>query len=137
MLSDSQKYLLDKIMRKAEQKKEEYLEIEKLGIRYPIIVLSPTCLEITMDSIWAGNSYDREEARAIFYKAWGHDNGKPMVYYSGSSVFVYPDKFANEILPWLSLEIVRIGQEVSKEEDLPQTFNMSIEDLIKKISSLL
>lgn len=106
MLSDSQQDYLDKIIREAQQRKEEYLKREKLGIGHTkFFVLSPNCLESnTRGSNWAGESYDREEARAIFYKAWGHDNGKPMVHYSGSSGFVYPDNLAKEILPWLSQE---------------------------------
>lgn len=106
MLSPEHQNYLDKIMQEAEQRKKEYYEREKLGIGHTkFFVLSPNCLEPgTGGSIWAGETYDREEARAIFYKAWGCDNGKPMVHYSLDSGFVYPDNFADKILPWLSQE---------------------------------
>lgn len=105
MLSDSQQEFLNKIMQEAQQRKLKYFERERLGLGHTkYIVLSPNCLEVNkIGSIWAGETYDKEEAREVFHRHWGHENGKPMVYYSGNN-YVYPENYADSILDWLKEE---------------------------------
>ena len=104
MLTDQQKNLLKEITTEEEQRKQAYFEREKAGIGHTkYVVLHPRCLEVSHDSIWAGETYNKEEARRIFYEVWGHSSGSPMVHPSGNH-YVYPKNYENQILDWLAEE---------------------------------
>lgn len=105
-LTKEQQKLVDDIMQEFEDSKTRYKERELLEIGHiKYVVVSPNCLKIGSGSLRAGESYDKEEARRIFFEVWGYDNGKPMCYPSGLNFcYVYPSNFEDEILEWLTEE---------------------------------
>jgi hypothetical protein len=72
-----------------------------VSIKY--IVLHPDCINKIGGTIYAGETYDREEAKEIFHRVWGYQSGKPMVHPSVNH-YVYPANHADEILSWLTEE---------------------------------
>ena len=65
-------------------------------------MVSPNIFKIG-GNLRAGESYDKEEARRIFYEVWGYQNGRPMVYPSAIN-YVYPYNFQDVILDYLCEE---------------------------------
>ena len=102
-LTNDQQKLVDEISKEFEDSKARYEEREKLGVGHTkYVVVSPNIFEIGGYN-WAGESYDREEAKKIFFEVWGHSNGVPIVHPSVIN-YVYPSNLANEILDCLGEE---------------------------------